>query len=64
MGKSANLTRVVDGTGGVTSFNSYRIWPGVGAAGGRFYVEVENRTGGSLSEAIKINFTVLKGATA
>ena len=61
---AASDTVVLTLSGGVTSFNSYRVWPGVSPSGGRFYVELENRTGGSLSEAIKINFSIIKGATA
>lgn len=33
-------------------------------AGGGFYVSVRNVSGGSLSQAVQLNFVVIKGATA
>jgi hypothetical protein len=42
---------------------NYRVEPSASIIGG-FYVRVTNVTGGSLSEAIVINFAVIKGATS
>jgi hypothetical protein len=46
----------------VANVNAYNIW--CAAYSGIFAIFVRNVTGGSLSEAIAINFTVIKGATS
>lgn len=50
----------------VTVFNNanYRVEATYVVGGGNFGVRVTNVTGGSLAEALQINFTVIKGATS
>jgi len=43
--------------------NSYQVWVS-GLAAGSVYINIRNITAGSLSEALSINFAVIKGATA
>jgi hypothetical protein len=47
---------------GITSLGSYNLWTQASAGVG--YIAVRNISGGSLSEAIVINFAVIKGATS
>ena len=49
--------------GGVASGATYRVWVGATAAG-VVTIVLENYSGGSLSEAVQINFAVLKAVTA
>lgn len=46
-------------SGGVSSVANYNVWPGI--ANGSFFVNLRNISGGSLSEAVVINFVVLRG---
>ena len=46
-----------------TSGDRYNIWVWALAAGS-FYIAIRNISGASLSEAIKINFAIIKGATS
>ena len=50
----------------VTAFNNtnYRVEALYVVGGGNFGVRVTNVTGGSLAEALQINFTIIKGATS
>lgn len=47
--------------GGAPAATSYRCWVGYTSAGQAF-IGIENLTAGSLSEAVEINFAVIKGA--
>ena len=55
---------IVSGYWGAVNPASYRIELALIGAAKRFDIRVTNITGGSLSEAVQINFTVIKGATA
>lgn len=59
---SANDNVMVTMNNAAGSIAAYRLR--AQASGGGFLVYVVNETGGSLSEAIVINFAVIKGATA
>ena len=48
---------------GNATAGTYRYWVD-GVAAGSFKVTVENRSGGSLSEALVFNFAVLKAVSA
>lgn len=50
-------------SGGVASASSYSVWT-AGGSSGAFTVFIQNLTGGSLSEAVVLNFVVIKGATS
>lgn len=50
--------------GGVTTNTNYTVFPTFSVGNGIFYVMVKNISTGSLSEALVINFTVIKGATS
>lgn len=47
---------------GIASSANYNVWGDVGA--GAAFITLKNVSGGSLSEAVNINFSVIKGATA
>jgi hypothetical protein len=51
------VTHSSGGTGG-----SYMVW-GHSAGAGEFYITISNVSAGNLSEALVLNFIVLKGAT-
>ena len=54
-------TPVVAIRGGQTTMGTYRVW--VEKVGdGWCYISVENRSAGSLSEALELNFNILKGS--
>lgn len=58
---ASDVPMVVIQGGGTAS--AYRVWvDGIGA--GTFTVVIENRTAGSLSEALVLNFAITKGATS
>lgn len=59
---AASDSVLVNVSGGVLSFTNYRLKASIQGAG-QFVVGIENRTGGSLSEAVVINFNVIKGST-
>jgi hypothetical protein len=50
----------------VTAYNNanYRVEPMYVVGGGNFSIRVTNVTGGSLAEALQINFAIIKGATS
>lgn len=50
-------------SGGISSSINYRYWATYSGAGS-FFINVENRTGAGLSEAIVFSFTITKGATS
>ena len=50
--------------GGSTPNTNYTVFPTFSTGNGTFYVLVKNISTGSLSEALVINFSVIKGATA
>ena len=50
--------------GGTTINTRYTVFPTFSALTGRFYIIVKNIYTGSLAEALVINFTITKGATA
>lgn len=54
------LLTVVDAS--VSSGNNYNVWASVG--GGGAVIRLRNISAGSLSEAVQINYAVIKGATA
>jgi len=54
------LLTIVDAS--VTSSTNYNIWASVG--GGGALIRLRNISAGSLSEAVQINYAVIKGATA
>lgn len=59
---AASDSVLVNVSGGVLSFTNYRLKASIQGAG-QFVVGIENRTGGSLSEAVVIQFNVIKGST-
>lgn len=54
---------IVNVQGGTASLANYKVWAGLQSAGA-FVVALENITGGSLSEAVVLNFAVIKGVNA
>lgn len=61
---AATDTVVVSGYWGAVDPTNYRIESFVSSGGGQAAIRVTNVTGGSRSEALVINFSVVKGATA
>ena len=55
---------IVSGYWGSVNPASYKIETALIGAANRFDIRITNITAGSLSEALEINFTVIKGATA
>ena len=56
-------TVLINISGGISSYVSYRAWALIRSAG-VFEVVLENRSSGSLSEAVVINFAIINGVTA
>jgi hypothetical protein len=48
----------------IAAYGNYNLWGGTFSGGGGFYINVKNISGGSLSDALVINFAIIKGATA
>lgn len=50
--------------GGSTTNTNYIVFPTFSISSGMFYIMVKNISAGSLSEALEINFSIIKGAIA
>lgn len=59
---TSDIVMVMQSTGAAT-WGSYQVWA-AGAGSGMVGITVKNVTGGSLSEAIVVNFAIIKGATS
>ena len=59
----ANDTVIVNVAGGVGDFTAYQAWAWTGG-GGYFLIALKNISAGSLSEAVVLNFAIIKGAIA
>lgn len=61
---TANDNVVVNLAGGNAGTATYRVWAEGTGLGGQFFIVIENRSGGSLSESLVLHYSIIKGAVS
>ena len=61
---SATDTIIVNVWESGLSLQTYTVWANPGNTNGYFYIQLRNMTGSSYSEAVYINFCIIKGSTS